>query len=839
MFHVDSRRRGQRRFASLACTPLPGRPTGLPDYLCEPLEPRLLLAAANYQNPMWFKPWQPYGVGSDPISVQVADLGNGHPDLVALNAGDGTVSVLLGNGKGAFAPQRAFPVGTGPTAFAIADVNHDGKPDLIVANFDGVAGDSGTVSVLLGNGDGTFGPPQKTVLAGSDPLSLAVADVNGDGNPDVIVANSGTNPDGSAVNIVSVLLGNSNGTFQPAYAVATDLAPRVVTTADLNHDGKVDLIVGGTPLSFSAVSIPVEVLKGDGNGAFQPCGLLAGLFYSHDQVSSIAVADLDGDGKLDLLIGEQETGQFPSSDVLTAYGNGDGTFESASELLGVDGDFVAAADLTGNGETDVLGLDTRSAWFDVQVSLYHGTEFLPLAEIDGTSNPNQPTFNSPVWMTVADVNGDGRPDIMVADSGDNTVGVFLNSTVKPSLAPRVASTTFGVTLINGDRGPGGVSVKLTNTSSHTWVTGIGGIDVYACDDGVIDGNQTPVAGAVSVSLDIGPGKSITLQFPTDVSLTSGLAIGTYTLLAEVTDPYDNTIDQIAGGKLKVVPLAPIVPPPNPADTFTQVIGSAHGMTVPLVWYTTGLGVGASDYKSEVLLTGGTGSVYSDANGAFDMELKGNCSLTIVSAVPQYEFPDLDLGTVAVTGNLVLLNAPSSNLLGQVHVTGSLDLAILSNITGSLLVDGSIGNLRAENMSGDISAGANIGTLQLAQVSGTIAAGRSLGSLAAMSLTNAKVIAGAVVSNVGVIIDPSPGTIGSISISGAIAQSFIGVGVDPLDGIYGNGNDNRFATGPSRLSTVAAASVDSSSVFEAAMFGTVRIDGKLVALAADARFRTLL
>lgn len=350
----------QRRSASAAGCAYPRGSRASESWcgLCEPLEARAYLSVANYQNPTWFKPWQPYAVGSDPIAVQVADLGNGHADLVALNAGDSTFSVLLGNGTGTFQSQRTFPAGAGATAFVIADVNHDRKPDLIVANFDGVAGDDGTISVLFGSGDGTFALQQNTIAAGPDPVSIVVADLNGDGNPDVIVANSGTNPDGSAVNTASILLGNGNGTFQPAYTLSTDLAPEVVTAADLNHDGKVDLIVGGTLPNFSADNGPVDILLGEGDGSFQPEQTLSGFF---SDAHSIAVADLNGDGKLDLVMGGIQDGD--PSDVIAALGNGDGTFQAATWLFPARGNFVGMADVTGNGRADILALDRRDSDF--------------------------------------------------------------------------------------------------------------------------------------------------------------------------------------------------------------------------------------------------------------------------------------------------------------------------------------------------------------------------------------------------------------------------------------------------------------------------------------------
>jgi hypothetical protein len=179
-------------------------------------------------------PLNPVGVGTSLASVAVADVnGDGIPDIIIANKQDSTVSVLLGNGDGTFAPRQTFSVGNdnAPTSVAVADVNGDGIPDIITAN----SGDN-TVSVLLGNGDGTF-QPQQTFPVGTGPTSVAVADLNGDGRPDIITGNSGS---GS----VSVLPGNGDGTFQPQQTFPVGTGLTSVAVADVNGDGKPDLIVG-------------------------------------------------------------------------------------------------------------------------------------------------------------------------------------------------------------------------------------------------------------------------------------------------------------------------------------------------------------------------------------------------------------------------------------------------------------------------------------------------------------------------------------------------------------------------------------------------------------------
>ena len=211
--------------------------------------------------------------------MAVADVnGDGKPDLVTTSLRQNTVSVLLGNGTGTFSPGQTLAVGPAPTSVAVADLNGDGRPDLVTTNADG-----NSVSVLLGNGDGTFQPQQtfavgrsprtwwwptstatacptwssptttttpsaccwatatapssrRSVFAvGTRPYSLAVADLNGDGKPDLIVANA-------ADDTVSVLLGNGDGTFQPQQTFAAGRQPFSVAVADVNGDGIPDIV---------------------------------------------------------------------------------------------------------------------------------------------------------------------------------------------------------------------------------------------------------------------------------------------------------------------------------------------------------------------------------------------------------------------------------------------------------------------------------------------------------------------------------------------------------------------------------------------------------------------
>ena len=326
-----------------------------------------------------FQPQQTYDVGDHPDSVAVADLGNGHPDIIVANYEDDTVSVLLGNGDGTFQPQQTYDVGEQPYSVVVADLGN-GHPDIIVANSEG-----NTIGVLLGNGDGTF-QPQQTYAVGDSPRSVAVADL-GNGHPDIIVANSYDNT-------VGVLLGNGDGTFQPQKTYHVGDNPESVAVADLGN-GHPDIIVAnGT------------VLLGNGDGTFQPQQKYA----VGDYPSSVAVADL-GNGHEDVLVANTM-----GDTVSVLLGNGDGAFQPRQTYnVGDLPDSVAVADL-GNGHADIVvadGIDT--------VDLLMGNG-------DGTFRV-QPTYgvgDQPASVAVADL-GNGHPDIIVANSADDNVGVLLGN----------------------------------------------------------------------------------------------------------------------------------------------------------------------------------------------------------------------------------------------------------------------------------------------------------------------------------------------------------------------------------------------------------------------------
>jgi len=359
----------------------------------------------------------------------------------------------------AFSPEWTPPIFLAPafystgaaTAVAVADVNGDGKPDLVAANcaagtcsFQG----QGTISVLLGNGDGTFQDAVNYWSGGWLPTSVMIADVNGDGKPDILVTNEGYG--------INILLGNGDGTFQPVSDVAGVETPLKLLVADINGDGKLDLVV---------LSGSIGVLLGNGDGTFQP-------IVSYEECigclpSSLAMADVNGDGNLDLLVA-----YWNGASIGIRLGNGDGTFQSETLFsVGMQPSSLAAADVNGDGHIDLVVTNLCLGGCNV-----NGTVAVLLGNGDGT-------FQTPArygWdeygaqsIAIADLNEDGKPDLVVGGvsclercgPGPSGIGVLLgmgDGTFQPTI-PYSPSTAIGdhvlVADLNRDNRPDVVSIN--------------------------------------------------------------------------------------------------------------------------------------------------------------------------------------------------------------------------------------------------------------------------------------------------------------------------------------------------------------------------------------------
>ncbi|MHC4609961.1 MAG: FG-GAP repeat domain-containing protein [Planctomycetota bacterium] len=285
-------------------------------------------ATAAAQHPLFHV--SPTGdAGDGPCGIVTGDFDeDGHTDLAMATQGEDAVSVLLGDGDATFGTAAFYAVGGEPIDIAVDDFDEDGYADLAVSNML-----SDDVSVLLGNGDGTF---QTSVdyAAGDNPLGITTGDFDEDGHTDLAVCDAG----GVSYD-VSILLGNGDGTFQSAVGYPAGEVPTCVATGDFDEDGHTDLAV------TNAGSDNVSVLLGNGDGTFQ-----AAVSYGAGwEPGWIATGDFDEDGHTDLAVANAE-----SDNVSVLLGNGDGTFQTAVNYIAGDVPFdIAAGDFDEDGHIDL------------------------------------------------------------------------------------------------------------------------------------------------------------------------------------------------------------------------------------------------------------------------------------------------------------------------------------------------------------------------------------------------------------------------------------------------------------------------------------------------------
>lgn len=336
--------------------------------------------------------------GNGPQGIATADFNNdGHVDFATANFETvPNVSVLLGDGSGAFVESDNPLLPRLVIDLAATDLNQDGKIDLVVASVSNEGDDF--VSVLLGLGDGTFSEPVQ-YPAGNFPSKIVVSDVNSDGLEDVVAASTNSYA-------VSVLFGNGNGTLAPRVEYVLGAAVAGVAVGDMNGDGYADLLA-----SLNGVDASFELLLGAAGGTF---GTSTDWGDSHTIYSSIAVSKLDPDDHLDVVMVD-----VFYKNVAVYRGNGNGTFSAATPYYnGSRPRDIAVADFYGRGSNDiaVAADDGVNVLESVGDGAFRGAGSIP----DSVGG---------LGIKVADVNEDGWPDLIVACSSFDYALVLLNDSV--------------------------------------------------------------------------------------------------------------------------------------------------------------------------------------------------------------------------------------------------------------------------------------------------------------------------------------------------------------------------------------------------------------------------
>lgn len=387
----------------------------------------------------------------------------------------------MGNGDGMFQPQVTYPV-YGDWV-GVADFNGDGKPDLAVAQ-DVSISNVDNFAILLGNGDGTFQPAITSGPSGNyNQTVLAVGDFNGDGKADIAIAAC---CDG---NFVSILLGNGNGTFQPPVNSPTGQAPQSITIGDFNGDGKIDLAVA----NYEDDS--VSILLGNGDGTFLPK-----VDYNvGTEPTTVIVSDFNGDGRQDLAVGNM----YGTVNIL--LGNGDGTFQAPMPFNGGTLSLlqIATGDFNGDGIQDLAVASNYGTHNTLLFGNGDGTFQAPMAI---------PSCNAQS-LAVGEFNGDGKADVAVSCTSPvglmppSTVAVFLGASSGVTAALTHAeiftlgqtNAVYNVTVSNGLGSPrtsGAVTVSENLPTAGLTLVSMGGTG-WSCP---IPAPATPARAATRLRL---------------------------------------------------------------------------------------------------------------------------------------------------------------------------------------------------------------------------------------------------------------------------------------------------------------------------------------------------
>jgi hypothetical protein len=662
-------------------------------------------------------------LGDTPDAVAVGDfLGNGLQDVVTASL-DGTVSVLLSNGNGKFQPAKTFSAGGTPVGVAVGDFNGDGHLDVVTANRDG------TVSALPGNGNGTFGAPVASPVGGL-LTSVAVGDFNGDGKPDLVVGTSTGisvltgNGDGTfqvkaaipflvtptlpgitepvrSVAVASfrgngvqdivandrLLLGNGDGTFQNQVNLKLGDAGVLVSLAigDFNGDGKLDIVTSNAAPSPSFGSPSIGFLAGNGDGTFQPIQNTP----IGEAANALEVGSFSANGKLDVVLASS----LGSNTVTVLPGNGNGTFGITPTVpADVAPEAIASGDFNGDGKPDLV---TTGSAGDAIVLLNNG---------NGTFRPG-PTLqvlDTPDSVVVGDFNGDGKADVAVGTQG-GTIYVFLGNGNGTFQAPHVLNLDSNIsidTLVATDfNHDGKTDLAVTANLLNTQQTGV--VEVFlSTGNGTFRRTANVTVGVIARGLaatDLrGNGKLdlVTTSFlpdgSRDVKVLLGNGNGTFQQPLAVTPGGSATA--VAAGDFNGDGKQDLVLADGRNNTLLVLLGNGNGTfqkPIPFLFDTpvTGLGTPVvgdffGDHKLSLAVTTGLGDVSvlrGNGDGTFQAAVNylANFHGTEPSALVAADFNRDGKPDLAVTGFLsgdvavLLNNTPAPVVVAPVRTTTTL------------------------------------------------------------------------------------------------------------------------------------------------------------------------
>ena len=444
-----------------------------------------------------------YSVGNNPYACALGDLnGDGKQDIAVANNSSNTISVLKGNGDGTFGAKTDYEVALRPYGVVTVDLNGDGKLDIVTgaATFSL----SSNVSVFLGNGDGTFQSRIDYAFSAffsgvSPPNSILASDLNNDGKSDVVAVN------GSGA---TVFLGNGDGTLNPPVRYDSSSVATSLVVGDVNVDGKIDLAVSNFGSGPNGV---VSIMLGKGDGTFFPPVNYA----SAPRPFALVKGDFNADGKIDLATADDQVGT-----ISVLLGNGDGTFQAfVTYATGGFSPFgLSIGDFNGDGKSDLV----------VSANIMGGLSILK-GNGDGTFQKSVNFQVGGSFATVFDLNGDGKPDIITAHQLANSVAVLINQTGPYNISGTVRDSN-SVPL-------SGVTVRLTGGAPVVVNTDATG--TYAFND--LTAGQTYTVTPTRTNYTFAPFNQTFTNLSSNMSVDFVGTLNTYSISGTVRDISSNVM----------------------------------------------------------------------------------------------------------------------------------------------------------------------------------------------------------------------------------------------------------------------------------------------------------